>query len=53
MMSVKYLHSHISRFSVIEVDQNEIFKEDGRYWLKEFEEANNTTIYKQHYIKGE
>ena len=53
MMSVKYLHSHIGRFSVIEADQNEIFKEDGRYWLKEFEEANNTTIYKQHYIKGE
>ena len=53
MMSVKYLRSHIGRFSVIEVDQNEIFKEDGRYWLKEFEKANNTTIYKQHYIKGE
>ena len=53
MMSVKYLHSHIGRFFVIEVDQNEIFKEDGRYWLKEFEKTNNTTIYKQHYIKGE
>lgn len=53
MKSVKYLYKNISWFSVIEVDQNEIFKEDGRYWLKEFEKANNTMIYKQHYIEGE
>lgn len=49
MKTVNYLHANTVWFSVIEAGRDEIFKEEGRYWLKEFEKANNTTIYKQHF----
>ena len=53
MMSVKYLRSHIGRFSILEADRENVFREAGSYWLAEFEKAHNTEIYRQHNSRKE